>query len=398
MKRSLHPGRSFALVLILALASGAAACAPRVHDLQALAAVATLRETRSDAPATTHWPLPTEELALRLAWDDFIITAFEGAGAGVTGAKRLTLAFADGLTVKVKWKPVPPRTVDGWNNSPRKEIAAYVIQQWFLEPQDWVVPPTVLRCIPLETYREHDATVVATIPDTQCVLGTLTVWLANVEIPDALYDEQRFWSDPVYAYHLANFNLLTYLIRHRDGRAGNFLTSTDPRNRRVFAVDNGIAFDSRVYNFLVPNWKRIRVPALDATAVEALRRVTPADVEALGVLVEMRADGLGLLQPVTPGPNLAPERGARVDPHGIVQLGLTADECEDLWDRIEALLEEIPGGTVSRQARGPTAPSTPAAAGRQSPRPFLQSSAPVPPLPHVWARSTINPTWHETWR
>jgi hypothetical protein len=89
---------------------------------------------------------------------------------------------------------------------------------------------------------------------------------------------------------LANFNLLSYLIDHRDGRAGDILTSTDPANRRVFAGDNGISFGPKVYTMFVQNWHTIRVPALPKESVDRLRGVTGADLERLDMLLQMQVD------------------------------------------------------------------------------------------------------------
>jgi len=63
------------------------------------------------------------------------------------GAKKLRLRFDDGVEINVKWKRAPAEA-EGWNNSPRREIAACEVQKLFLEPDDYVVPVSVPRCIP----------------------------------------------------------------------------------------------------------------------------------------------------------------------------------------------------------------------------------------------------------
>jgi hypothetical protein len=71
-------------------------------------------------------------------------------------------------------------------------------------------------------------------------------------------------------------NLLTYLVEHEDGRAGNVLVSKAPEDRRVFAIDNGIAFGAIVKNWFVPNWNVIRHPAVPHLEIDRLRRSTAA--------------------------------------------------------------------------------------------------------------------------
>jgi hypothetical protein len=134
-------------------------------------------------------------------------------------------------------------------------------------------------------------------------------------------------------------------VKHEDGRVGNLLVSTDPQDRRVFAVDNGIAFDALVHNWFVPNWNVIRVPALPHREVERLRNVDRSQIDRLGVLVEMRAGSDGMLVPVTPGPNADPDRGARVGT-GWLQLGLTRSELDALEARLHNLLARVDRGEL----------------------------------------------------
>ena len=291
-----------------------------------------------------HWPLPPAELERRLAHDDFTIRTVRGGVGGVMGVKKLKIVFPDREDwIAVKWKEAPPRDADGWNNTPRKEIAAYEIQKWFLDPEDYVVPTTVARCIPFEEYGPLDEAPKANLRGTRCVLGTLVVWLEEVTVPEKLFEEERFASDARYAYHLANMNLLTYLIEHEDGRQGNFLVSEIESDRRVFSIDNGVSFGAKMKNFFVRNWHKIRVPALRRETIERLRRVTPEQIEALGVLAELRADDSGVLRPVPFSANANPKKGARAEP-GWLQLGLSRREIKGLRKRIERLLAQVDGG------------------------------------------------------
>jgi hypothetical protein len=272
--------------------------------------------------------------------------SLEPTEQGVAGAMKATVAFPrDGRELVVKWKPVSPGALDGWNNNPRKELATYVMQRWFLDPRDYVVPTIAVRCVPVADYRRVDADAAPTIGGSRCVLGTLSLWLENVEPPDELLDPARFGSDPHYAYHLANFNVLTYLVEHRDGRPGNILVAKNDANRRVYAVDNGISFGGLIHNFLTTNWDVVRVPAIRRAVVERLRTVGHDELAALGTLVDLRNDAQGILQPAPLSPPIDPEEGVRVVGRR-VQMGLTADEIAAVSRRLKTLLQEVDDGTL----------------------------------------------------
>jgi hypothetical protein len=273
------------------------------------------------------------------------LRSHRGAGGGTTGAEKHTVYFASAdVELVTKWKEVPGR-LDGVNNSPRKELAAYAIQRVFLAPEDYVVPAAVVRCALIETYRERHRSASPTVKGTKCVLGILSVWITNVTVPDVLYDEERFLTDSQYAYYMSNFNLLTYLIDHRDGRDGNILVSKDDEHRRVFAVDNGIAFGPWVYNYFVPNWTKLRVAALRKESIDRLREVRREDFDFLAVVAQLEIDEEGVLRPVPPGEPFDPDDGA-VARAGSVQFGLTTSEIDDVYARIEALIQAVDDGRV----------------------------------------------------
>ena len=95
----------------------------------------------------------------------------------------------------------------------------------------------------------------------------------------------------------------------------------------------------------MPNWHKIRVPALRKQSVARLRAVGPEQLAALGVLAEFRADPEGMMQPVPHGPNAKPGKGARAKP-GWLQLGLDHDEIWHLGARLERLLQKIDAGVI----------------------------------------------------
>jgi hypothetical protein len=334
MRRLLRRGGLSLLLLVCASACGSAGTAAPQDWLERLA-------SRPETPAGRHWPVDPRRLEPLLQTGKGSVRDRTPISTGVTGADRLTVYFpAIRRSVRVKWKAAPPGDADGWNNSPRKELAAYELQKWFLPPTAYVVPTTAARCIALDDYRRLDSSAEPTLPGTRCVFGVQALWLSNVEVPESLYDEARFRDDPRYARHLANFNLFAYLIEDRDTRKSNVLTSTDPRNRRVFSVDNGISFDGRLYNLFENEWHEIRVPALPRSSIERLRAVPRERVEQLATLVQFRLDEDGLLRPEPPGPPLDPGRGSRYR-DGVLQLGLTRSEIESTWVRLQELLRLV---------------------------------------------------------
>ena len=297
-------------------------------------------------PAGHDWPLPPEDAERLLATGKAEIRSHERTDAGIMGAQRVSMYFPEiRRTIDVKWKAAPPGDADGWNNTPRKELAAYEIQKWFLPPKAYVVPTAAGRCVPLDRYRAIDPKAKPTLPGTRCVFGLQSLWLDDVAPPEPLYEPARFQSDPAYARHLANFNLLAFLIDDRDTTSGNILASNDPKNRRIYSVDNGISFDPLVYNFFYNQWREIRVPALPRSSIEQLRRLTPDRVGALGVVAQYRTDAKGILRPVKAGPPIDPRRGSRFH-GGVLQLGLTDTEVQHVWERVQTLLRQVDEGKI----------------------------------------------------
>jgi hypothetical protein len=303
----------------------------------------------SDAPSTTtpsNWPLPPQQVEQRLSQEKIELRAVKPIAEGTTGVMKLELFFpATGDTIAFKWKSVPEMDADGWNNAPRKELAAYVIQSWFLEPADYVVPTIGVRCLSLDALREHGITAKPNMAGTNCLLGVLSVWLENVKVPDRVLDTERFADDAHYATLVGRLNLLTYLVEHQDGRAGNILASSDPEDPRLFSVDNGISFAAPIKNVFVTNWNTLRVPAVPKAEIERLRAVKVGEIEKLGVLLEMRAGKDGVLRRVNAGPNRDPDDGARVAP-GWLQLGLTRAEIDGLEVRLNELLTRVDAGEI----------------------------------------------------
>jgi hypothetical protein len=182
-----------------------------------------------------------------------------------------------------------------------------------------------------------------TLRGTSSVLFLLSYWVQNVTNRDPFQPDQ-FESDPAYARHWANLNILTHLIDHKDGNVGNLLISTDPENPRVFAVDNDVAFASATSDRGAP-WSRLHVDRLPASTVERLRGLTEQDLrETLGVVAEFVIVD-GHLRPSTPGVNRHSRQGVRIG-DGHIQLGLTEREIRDVAGRLRALLRRIDRGRI----------------------------------------------------
>lgn len=298
-----------------------------------------------------NWPMPPaldfDELSFaERSRASYEVESYGTAGGGTTGAEERVIRFPDlNETIKLKVKPVPG-DLDGINNSPRKEMAAYRIQHLFLDPQDFVVPTTFPYCLEMaEWRREHGGSESPNVKGLDCVLLVGALWLKDVTLPDPLYDEKRFLRDPTYATFLSNFNVFTYLIGHRDGREGNFLVSKDDSRRQVFAVDNGSSFNPWGYNYFVPNWDVLRVAAVRRETVDRLRELSREDLDFLRVTAQLEVGDDGIARMVRPGKSLDDGEGALMRGRTI-QFGLTRRELDRVWKRIQELIAEVDSGEL----------------------------------------------------
>jgi len=318
---------------------------PRVGLLLAVAAL---------IPASTgvhaQFLQPPDTLERWLLEEEFELGGSRGSRYPGDRTSQVQLFFDNGQSVLVKWAEAA-RGGDTWNNVPRYERAAYELQKLFLGAEEYCVPPTVLRTFPLEWYRQSfDSTARPTFEDARSVLVVLQYWLLAVE-PFEELDEERFERDGAYARHVANMNVLTYLIDHKDENEGNFLISRNEADPRTFSVDNGVAFRSRPSD-RGTYWDEIRVGALPARTVERLRTIDLEDlVEALAVVDQFEIAAGGSLERVEPTPSLDGRFGVRRE-EGVIQIGLTDSEIEDVHDRLGDLLEEVAEGELETLARG----------------------------------------------
>jgi len=331
------------VLVLLLVAASLAACASAPKKVRFSESV----PPRSDRDFE-NWradPLTAERLMQHAEYE---VLSLEPAGSGTTRPEKGELLFPEtGDRFSVKGK-LAPSDLDGINNSPRKELAAWKLQALFLDPVDFTVPSTAMRCTPVKSWNEHHDGDVPTLPGTTCMLWEAAIWIENVTVPDELYEEERFLNDVAYAYHIANFNIFAYLINLRDNRKGNVLVSKDDSNRRVFAIDNGVAFGTIWYNWFYPptySWREISVPALPRQSIDRLRKLQRADLDFLMVVIQLALDSNGILRSVDPGPPSDPDNGATFDGK-TVQFGLTRHEVDAIWKRIEALIEKVDAGEI----------------------------------------------------
>jgi hypothetical protein len=298
----------------------------------------------AEADRFPNWPASPTELEKRLpqqlAAGEFEVRDKAETAYGLGGAETLEVYLTEtDEEVRIKWKAMPRKTLDEYNNRARKTIAAYHLQKLFLDAEDYVVPLSFAICRPIEGEEPPS------VPGTNCTLGAVSVWLQNVTFADVLYDEARFVADPTYAYYLSNFNLFTYLANHRDAKMSNALVSKEDGRRQVFSIDNDIAFDAFTYNYFIDQWDEIFVAALRRDSIDRLRRLEREDLDFLGVVAQFETDDRNVLLPVTPGKNLDPNRPVRITGDS-VQLGLAKYEIEGLWSRIQSLLKRVDDGEI----------------------------------------------------
>lgn len=283
------------------------------------------------------------EIEQRLRNHPFEIQDRQGSRFEGDRTQRVTLMFPDSVMMMVKWAKAAPGG-ESFNNVPRYEIAAYELQKLFLDEKDYVVPPTVARIVSLPWYQGLDRTVRPTFSSTSSVLVVLQYWLWNVTGTD-FYDQNRLRADSVYARHLADMNILTYLIRHSDANHGNYLISKDSANPRLFSVDNGVAFRSEESN-RGTEWRDLRVDRLPRATVERLRGIQRHELEAaLGVLEQFEIRD-GELIPMEKSANFAAGRGIRRKDNQL-QLGLTTREIAEVHSRLQRLIRQVDSGRIA---------------------------------------------------
>jgi len=309
--------------------------------------VATLVALASTAMAQdANITSPVPELERMLANDPFVITAAESSRPKAKGdiTLKAQLSFAGREPLSVKLRKAEPGA-DVFNNVPRYDLAAYELQKFYLDPPEYVIPPTALRMVPLEEFHRFQADVKPTFPGADEAVAVVQYWLHDIKVIADVLDPATFETDPVYARHIGQLNILTYLIQHRDSNTGNFLIGKQSTGARVFSIDHGVAFGSTDSD-RGELWKDLRVKKLPADAIARLRKVTREDLDAsLGVLIQWQLEQDHFVQ-VPNGPNASAYRGVRRKGE-MLQMGLTKPEIGDVYKQMQHLLAKVDAGEIT---------------------------------------------------
>ena len=299
---------------------------------------ALLLPAAATAQGQGHLEHPAPEFERLIERGRFAVESSQGVRYEDDPTLQAVLRFEGGERATVKMASAPRRG-GAFNNRPRYEAAAYQVQKLFLDPEGYVVPPTTCRCLPPDQFEELFERRQPTFRGSPCGLVLLQAWLRGV-IDEGVFDRDRFASDTAYARHLANANVLTYLIDHKDANKGNVVVAQRFLGSRVFAVDNGVSFESRKSNRGTA-WRRLRVDRIPRETVERLRALERSDLEErLAVFAQF--EGIERVEPTAP---LDPDEGLRRDGR-VLQIGLEEDEIEGVWERIRKLLERVDEGDL----------------------------------------------------
>lgn len=309
--------------------------------------------TYGNFPLHQFQPLPIPVLEDKLRNEPFDILKAKATAQGSTSAVRFSMQFRDCTVVEAKWRS-SPREARRYNNDPRREIASYLLQKLFLEPEDYVVPVTVPVCIPVADLARIGLHLEPQLAELNCVMGPLAIWLRNVEVVAHFLDRERFersatgQEDHDYARAYAHLNIFTYLIRHSDGRKGNFLVSTVPDQPHIFSIDNSLAYEGLGNpRPLLPQWRKLKVDKLPRDTVERLRGITQDQLfRQVGVVDEVSWTGDGRVIRTAPfSANFNPQEGFRRQDNR-VQIGLTHREISKIAERLRNLLKRVDKGEI----------------------------------------------------
>jgi hypothetical protein len=304
--------------------------------------VCIARATAQDANITQ----PVAALEQLLTAEPMVITAAEISRPKAEGdiTLRADVSFAGAPALRVKLRKAVPGA-EAFNNVPRFDLAAYALQKLFLDPQEYVVPPTSVRMVPLADFSKYSPGVKPTFAGAEQVLAVVQYWLSDIRVIADVYNPERFASDRLYARHIGQLNVLTYLIEHGDSNVGNFLIGRQEKGARVFSIDNGVAFSSADSD-RGELWKSLRVSRLPADLVERLRKITlPSLTEQLAVLAQWQlADGQYV--PVATRQNIS-ERGGVRRKGSMLQMGLTRAEIARVYRLLGNLLAQVDRGRIT---------------------------------------------------
>lgn len=273
-----------------------------------------------------------------LAWSDFELQDLSDVRFDGDRNKHAWFVTPSGQRIEVKVQRINSMREE-YNENPRYDIVSYEVQKLFLEPEDYVVPPAVLRSQPVDITRTWDAEAVEVAKGTGASVFLLQAWLPESNPLDKEVDFERIATDPGYARAWANFNVLTYMIRHNDSNKGNALIIEDDENPRIFAVDNNVAYLSDESN-QGNVWRKLWTDRLPREMIDRLLALDKATITAaLETVAEFQLVD-GIYQPVAPGDVMSRRHGVRRKGDRM-QLGLTAREIWEMERRLKKLQRDI---------------------------------------------------------
>ena len=123
---------------------------------------------------------PIEELQRLLAAEPLVIEQAEISRPKAKGdiTLKAEVSFGGAPSLRVKLRKAEPGA-DEFNNVPRYDVAAYELQKLFLDPAEYVVPPTALRFVPLADFAKYSPDVSRTFAPADQVLAVVQYWQQN---------------------------------------------------------------------------------------------------------------------------------------------------------------------------------------------------------------------------
>ena len=88
--------------------------------------------------------------------------------------------------MEVKLRHADPGA-DSFNNVPRYDLAAYELQKLFLDPAEYVVPPTALRMVSVPEFAKYSPKVERTFPGADQVVAVVQYWLSDCKVIADVY-------------------------------------------------------------------------------------------------------------------------------------------------------------------------------------------------------------------
>jgi hypothetical protein len=117
------------------------------------------------AAQDANFTLPVAKLERLLNASPLVIAQAEISRPKAAGdiTLKADVSFGGAPPLRVKLRKAEPGA-ETFNNVPRYDLAAYELQKMFLEPEEYVVPPTVLRMVNLAEFAKYSPDVKPTFP------------------------------------------------------------------------------------------------------------------------------------------------------------------------------------------------------------------------------------------